>query len=477
MSKRTYKDLFPEISDKVNSRIEQVVQREVNSNNDIVPAHKRLAWKIALVAALIVVVPFGAYAANHIYYTFMATPTPPGENSDEYKLRKYANYLEQQIAEDINTGNSYEKVTVVVTPDEKGDLNGEIYITDSSAQGRSLSGEYQTYLGNMLASYRVFVNDKEILNSESDRGPCTLSLGYIPADLEADATSPNKYNSVNFSRALSVWFYRVPEGGIWGDSDYITDCTRWTTSDGDIAMYLEKEVDHGWNQLWISFADTSYAALMYVKGLSEEEIRQLAEEATLVSADSEEAVLWKPDEVVEFKPRDVEIAEEVIVRSEHFPVLLHTNEVDIEVLDYHFENSYPEEFEKQVDLGDTDKYVFLVMDVNVHNNFDTEYEYSVNMAYVTFGASPESVYQSSGHYMNELVYFSKNRHNGYNPMIYDFEPKETYTATYVFRVDRRLYEDDSLTCCLLVNTNGAAVLDENDRIFGLDKKRMTSGKE
>ena len=57
-------------------------------------------------------------------------------------------------------------------------------------------------------------------------------------------------------------------------------------------------------------------------------------------------------------------------------------------------------------------------------------------------------------------------------MIYDFEPKETYTATYVFRVDRRLYEDDSLTCCLIVDTNGACELDENDRIYGLDKKRV-----
>lgn len=331
---------------------------------------------------------------------------------------------------------------------------------------------YDTYIAKTEENeviVSIYANLDQIAKDKTE--VMSLSLNYIPKDLHLNETSMQKYESEGKERGISYAFYRLPESGIKDITEQAGNILQWTTKSGNTAMYFEREQDHGWAQLWVAFTDTYYATQIFVTGLTKSEIHQLAEYAALAPAEEESAVVWEKRETIEFTLRDYIVPENTIVKANDFPIYIETKEVNIEILDYSFSETYPEGLKRQVENLDSDEYSFLTMNVIVHNNLNTAWVYPENSAYICFASSCEEAYKSSLHYMNELVYSNKTNRTGSQIFIYDFEPNETYEATYVFRLSKSNYNDDSLACIFIVATDGCNVLDENDRILLLDKRR------
>jgi len=167
--------------------------------------------------------------------------------------------------------------------------------------------------------------------------------------------------------------------------------------------------------------------------------------------------------------------------SIEFPIRIDTWQVSIDIEDYYFVESIPNEVEdadylekelrKQFSRSFSEDgsfrgdILFLVMKVNVHNNLPLDWTYAVNSVSVVFGETAEEPMR----FMNELFYFSKRQRNGHENMHYEFAAGETYSATYVFELRKDFFYDDSLLCLLEVNDNGSYEIEETDRIIILDK--------
>lgn len=151
---------------------------------------------------------------------------------------------------------------------------------------------YQAYVEH-AEKYQYVIN---IDNTEAVVStPMKLQLDYVPEDLHYNEDGPfqGKYTTPEYTddRGMTCVFYKMPDDGIKTAIDYTLESETWTTDKGNTAILLKR--DMGWNQLWVAFTDTNYAAQIYVNGFTEDEVRQLADGASLIKSDEEAAFAWQ----------------------------------------------------------------------------------------------------------------------------------------------------------------------------------------
>lgn len=320
-----------------------------------------------------------------------------------------------------------------------------------------------------------------------------VTFSYMPEDLYFPGNGPyeQQYISKVYSdkRGVKYVLYRLPTSGINDITDMVSTTNQWMTKNGNTVVYVERSV--GWIQIWVAFSNTEYVVKIYAKGLSNEEIKKVADGVELVDSETDCSIEWEdlsePNYSFGAKLDDVSVIPDDNILWDTGDNLLNINtkNVSINILDYHFEDSVPDDpnhpgkvytalkndrsgsaFDDNGNV--TDHYVYLVVHVMVQNNHDSEYEYLANSLSVCFGYSAND----PEHYMNELLYSSAQQsEHPVTHLHYMFEANEVYEAYYYFTVERESFEDDSKLCMLLSDEDGAWGYDKDDYIVVLNKSK------
>jgi len=355
---------------------------------------------------------------------------------------------------------------------------------------------YQAYIvqkeGNKVEIHVSYEqkNDsvEEILEYED------VTFSFMPKDLYYNEEGPyeRKYTNKEYPniRGLSYALYRLSETGINDVTDMVSEANQWVTKNGNIAMYVERT--EGWAQLWVAFSNTKYVVKIYADGFSDEEISKVADGVELTAAETDWSIEWEDlSEPMSYGDLS-DICEESVIPDENIiwdtgdnTLNISTKNVCINVMDYHFEDCVPEDYEHPGKVFDTlksdfsrsafdengnisDHYVYLVMHVMVQNNHDSEYEYLANSLSVYFGYTANN----PDHVMNELFYSSAQKsEHPVTRLHYVLNANEVYEAYYYFAVNREDFENEKLLCMLLSDEDGGYVRDEDDYIIVLDKAK------
>ncbi|MGN0160824.1 MAG: hypothetical protein ACI4AQ_05510 [Lachnospiraceae bacterium] len=253
MKKIDYDELFPTIPEEVSRKIDEVVYEHLSEKTiDFSKNKKRpvTRWAVAA-AALCLLVPTGVYAAGKAYHAYVV------------KKDKY------EVGINISMG---EKQSPSVDEAESGNA------------GENLQNQQNGIKKNVDANV----------------GYKDLKLNYVPEDLHYNVDGPygGKYttNSPSNDRGMTCVFYKIPAEGMDSVIDYTLESETWETKNGNTAIHLTRA--KGYNQLWIAFEGTQYAAQIYVNGFSEDEVKLLADGAELIDGTEECANEWREPEKV-----------------------------------------------------------------------------------------------------------------------------------------------------------------------------------
>lgn len=125
--------------------------------------------------------------------------------------------------------------------------------------------------------------------SEKFEGYRQLKLNYIPEGLVM--RYDGKYHDPNSEMAMTPTLYRFNE------SKGISEAVNFSSSsvnielDGKTAVFIERI--RGFDQLWVLFENTPYAAEIYVNDVPMDEVKKLADGLELVPSDVETAGIWQ----------------------------------------------------------------------------------------------------------------------------------------------------------------------------------------
>lgn len=159
---------------------------------------------------------------------------------------------------------------------------------------------YRSYL-ERTAEYEVELHVIQSEAVESGNEFMSLNIGYVPEGMVYNENGPyaGKYKDITDpegEKGITPCFYRINDPESFHESvRYATAEQSFTAKNGAEAHIIER--DRGYDQLWVFFPDTSYAALIYVNGFDTEEIKKIADGLSLVPSETETAGIWRPAEV------------------------------------------------------------------------------------------------------------------------------------------------------------------------------------
>lgn len=125
-----------------------------------------------------------------------------------------------------------------------------------------------------------------------------VKFGYVPEGLECREDGPyalkyHNYENENDEHAITPDLCRVadPSEPYTNTYDTVYEVDKFQTSSGNSAVFLKKS--RGWDRLIVQFEGTPYIESCFIKGFSDEEMHQLADEMYLEETDKEKAGLWQ----------------------------------------------------------------------------------------------------------------------------------------------------------------------------------------
>lgn len=171
----------------------------------------------------------------------------------------------------------------------------------------------------------IKVSDDEINSSQI----MELSLGWLPMGMKymEDGPYAGKYHDIqnpDSERGITPWFLKLEDtkNPLIEETNCADNYEEYTTEAGNKVMLIHRiQKDDNLllhDVLWVVFEDTPYVAQLYVKGLSDEEIKKLAEGLTLVPAEEEtaeiyvanteeEEIISEEQSVFEFQPQNLNL--------------------------------------------------------------------------------------------------------------------------------------------------------------------------
>ena len=84
------------------------------------------------------------------------------------KELKYASYMEEQLAKTLETKYEFDDIQIKIIPIEENKLSGIVTIKAKDALDDTFIDDCNTVLSSALSSYRVVLNDEEIINSSKE---------------------------------------------------------------------------------------------------------------------------------------------------------------------------------------------------------------------------------------------------------------------------------------------------------------------
>lgn len=125
-----------------------------------------------------------------------------------------------------------------------------------------------------------------------------VKFGYVPEGLECREDGPyalkyHNYENENDAHAITPDLCRVadPSEPYTNTYDTVYEVDKFQTSSGNSAVFLKRS--RGWDRLIVQFEGTPYIESCFIKGFSDEEMHQLADEMYLEETDKEKAGLWQ----------------------------------------------------------------------------------------------------------------------------------------------------------------------------------------
>lgn len=156
---------------------------------------------------------------------------------------------------------------------------------------------YRSYL-ERTAEYEVELHVIQSEAAESENKFMSLDIGYVPEGMVYNEDGPyaGKYKDSSdpeSEKGITPQFFKINDPESFHESvRYATAEQSFAAKNGAEAHIIER--DKGYDQLWVFFPDTSYAALIYVNGFDTEEIKKIADGLSLVPSDTETAGIWRP---------------------------------------------------------------------------------------------------------------------------------------------------------------------------------------
>ncbi len=143
-----------------------------------------------------------------------------------------------------------------------------------------------------------------------------LSFGYVPENLalydegpeNAQYPSFGKYSDTERQNGITFTFFSIDNESqiVTEDIKYVTDESSYETDDKAVYTF-EKEV--GWNETWVVFKNTRYAAQLLVRGVSEDDLCTVIDNLELVESDNDTAHSYDYYRSVEDENAEIDEAE------------------------------------------------------------------------------------------------------------------------------------------------------------------------
>ena len=116
--------------------------------------------RICAVLILCVLILSGCAAKE----SYLATKDDGSQISKELR---YATYMEEQLAKTLETKYEFEDIQIKIIPIEENKLSGIVTIKAKDDLNDTFIDDCTAVLSSSLSSYRVILNDEEIINSSN----------------------------------------------------------------------------------------------------------------------------------------------------------------------------------------------------------------------------------------------------------------------------------------------------------------------
>lgn len=145
------------------------------------------------------------------------------------------------------------------------------------------------------AKYQITAHIKASADEINSNQIMKLSFGWIPKGMKY--MEDGKYRDIqnpDSGRGITPCFLKLQntKNPLVEETDYADNYEEYTTQSGNKVMLIHRIQNHGHDVLWVVFEDTPYVAQLYVKGLSDEEIKKLAEGLILIPVEEETAEIY-----------------------------------------------------------------------------------------------------------------------------------------------------------------------------------------
>lgn len=156
-------------------------------------------------------------------------------------------------------------------------------------------------LRGILHSSGKYEQEVVIPVSDVSAQPMALDIGWMPEDIALNPDS-GKYDGDN-GRGITLSFYRAEKNGdSFGESENnVIDSQQYTCGENTVLCLQRNNVTNEESAfdrvVWVMFPNEKYAVQMYVtKSLTEDELKQIAENMSLTPAETETASIWTKQE-------------------------------------------------------------------------------------------------------------------------------------------------------------------------------------
>ncbi len=159
---------------------------------------------------------------------------------------------------------------------------------------------YRSYL-EKAAEYEVELHAAETNESLGEIPVMSLDIGYVPEGMTYNEDGPfaGKYREAAdpySEKGITPQFIKINDPESFRPSvSFSVAQESFTAAGGGEAYIIER--DKGYDQLWVFFPDTPYAALLYINGFENNEIRKIADGLSLTPSDTETAEIWHQPEI------------------------------------------------------------------------------------------------------------------------------------------------------------------------------------
>lgn len=151
------------------------------------------------------------------------------------------------------------------------------------------------------AEYEIELHVAETNGSSGEIPVMSLDIGYVPEGMTYNENGPfaGKYKETAdpySEKGITPQFIKINDPQSFRPSvSFSVAQESFTAAGGGEAYIIER--DKGYDQLWVFFPDTPYAALLYINGFENDEIRKIADGLSLIPSDTETAEIWHQPEI------------------------------------------------------------------------------------------------------------------------------------------------------------------------------------